>query len=425
MTRVARSLERPLAVVLVGAQGAMVAAHVALSELGRAHPPFSASALPIDIAGGIGSLAFAAVGLLIVLRRPGNRIGWLFLLANLGWDLNGLATSYVEFAAAVRPLPATALATWLTTWPGPLSLIAYMLLIVLFPDGRAPSPRWRRFAQFVVAWGVVHAVMSAFASGPVESLQLDGLNVDNPLGLGDPLGSILATLAYGVLEFLSIVLIAIAAVSMVLRLRRSTGLERQQLKWLASAVALTVLLWIANVPILIAYSSLANAPPFVRFMNFFAISGGEVGIPIAAGIAILRYRLYDIDRIISRTLAYAVLTAILAAVYLVGFLGLQSVLAPFTANGGPVAVAASTLVVFALFQPVRRRIQRAVDRRFYRSRYDAQREIESFAARVRDEVEVDRLAGAISSTLERTMQPASASIWLRPGGSASSGGGRN
>ncbi|HEY8870123.1 MAG TPA: hypothetical protein VIM30_12150 [Candidatus Limnocylindrales bacterium] len=405
-------LEPPIATVLVAAQVAMVAGHVALSELGRAHPPFSASALPIDVAGGIGSLAFAAVGLLIVLRRPGNRIGWLFVLANLGWDLNGLATSYVEFAHAVRPLPAVEIATWLTTWPGPLSLIAFMLLIVLFPDGRAPSPRWRRFAQVAVAWGIVHSVMSAFASGPVQSLQLDGLNVDNPLGLGDPLGTVLATLAYGLLELLSVVMVAIAAISMVIRLRRSTGLEHQQLKWLTSAVVLTAILWIANTPIVIAYSSLTAAPPLIRLVNFILISG-DVCIPIAAGIAILRYRLYDIDRIISRTLAYAVLTAILAGVYVVGFLGLQSVLAPFTANGGPVAVAASTLVVFALFAPVRRRIQVAVDRRFYRSRYHAAREIESFAARVRDEVEVDRLAVALSTTLKRTMQPVSASIWLR------------
>jgi hypothetical protein len=191
----------------------------------------------------------------------------------------------------------------------------------------------------------------------------------------------------------------------VVRFRRSRGVERQQLKWLASVAA------VAAPALVVAIRSSGSVSDVAWFVVLLSLGL----LPIAIGIAILRYRLYDIDRIISRTLAYAVLTAVLAAVYLVGFLGLQSALTPFTENGGPVAVAASTLAVFALFQPVRRRIQTIVDRRFYRSRYDAAREIESFAARVRDEVEVDRLAVALSITLERTMQPASASIWLRSG----------
>jgi hypothetical protein len=250
---------------------------------------------------------------------------------------------------------------------------------------------------------ILIAVPTAVATWPHRGISLTGYT--GPIESPDA-----AVKIAGTLQLVGLVLSVIAALAsvagLIVRFRRSRGIEREQLKWFTFAGAIEILI-IATTPFLVGLAP--GLGPLVSIASLFL----SPLLPIAAAIAILRYRLYEIDRIISRTLAYAVLTAILAGVYLVGFLGLQSVLTPFTANGGPVAVAASTLAVFALFQPVRRRIQGAVDRRFYRSRYDAQREIETFAARVRDEVEVDRLTVALATTLERTMQPATASIWLR------------
>jgi hypothetical protein len=403
-----------VAALLVLLQLALIVARVVLSELGRSQAPFSRATLPLDVANGISQLVFAAVGLLIVARRPGNVIGWLFLLENLGWAFNNLATAYVEYATAVAPLPAVQLAAWLTTWPGTASLPVFVLLILLFPDGRPPSRRWAGFAKFAIAFGIVSGLVAAFAPGPSQSLLTDGVVVANPLGVGGPAGLALASLA----NFTPIVFVVVALatmMSMVRRLRRSVGLERQQLKWLAYAVVLATLLSLTQLPVLTIYPSLAEAPLWARLLNLAAIDSFGL-IAIGAAIAILRYRLYDIDRIISRTVSYAVLTAVLAAVYMAGFLGLQALLAPFTSSEGPVAVATSTLVVFALFQPVRRRIQSVVDRRFNRARYDGEREVERFAAHVRDEVEVDRVTDALAATLQRTMQPASAALWLRAGG---------
>jgi hypothetical protein len=373
---------------------------------------------PYTVGGFVLGAAFPIVGWIIASRRPGNAIGWIFLAIGLSQALDTFNGQYSTYGLLTNPgsLPFAAEAAWAATWdwaPGYVLLLT--LSVLLFPDGRLPSARWRPVIWMTPLVLLLIAVPTAIATWPYRGVTLTGYS--GPINSSDP-----AVNLAGSLQLMGLVLsviVALASVTgLIVRFRRSRGIERQQLKWFTFAGAIEILI-IASTPFLLGIAP--GIGPLISVAEvFFAPL-----LPIAAGIAILRYRLYDIDRIISRTLAYAVLTAILAGVYLAGFLGLQSVLAPFTANGGPVAVAASTLVVFALFQPVRRRIQGAVDRRFYRSRYNAQREIESFAARVRDEVEVDRLAGAISTTLERTMQPASASIWLRSGGSASSGGGRN
>ncbi|HEY8868876.1 MAG TPA: hypothetical protein VIM30_05755 [Candidatus Limnocylindrales bacterium] len=373
--------------------------------------------------GVIFATTFGTVGALIRIRAPNNRVGWLFVGIGMLSAVTAFITEYLVYGALVEPgsLPWVSPIAWLLTWVWvPYAGTSVTFLLLLFPDGHLPSPRWRPVAWLAALTIVYLSAASAFAPGPIPNAPF----IDNPFGveaLGRANGWI-GGIAYVLLAFAAV----LSAASLILRFRRARGIERAQLKWFALAAA---------------FAGFVLAGPVTTFNLIFAGNPTEasraaykasqvltivafLGIPISAGIAILRYRLYDIDRIISRTLAYAVLTAILAAVYVVGFLGLQSALAPFTANGGPFAVAASTLVVFALFQPVRRRIQGAVDRRFYRSRYDAQREIESFAARVRYEVEVDRLAVSLSTTLERTMQPASASIWLRSGGSAGADEGR-
>jgi hypothetical protein len=373
--------------------------------MAAAHPvPVGAYA----VGGFVLGAAFPIVGWIVASRRPGNAIGWIFLAIGLSQAFDTFNGQYSTYGLVTSPgsLPFAAEATWATTWdwaPGYVLLLT--LAVLLFPDGSPPSRSWRPVIWMTpLVLGLI-VVPTAIATWPYRGLAL--VSYSGPITSTDP-----ALEIAGALQLVGLglqVLVAVASVAgLVVRFRRSRGVERQQLKWFTFAGAI-------EIPFVAATPFLLGFDPRLGLVVAIAVGCVSPLLPIAAGIAILRYRLYDIDRIISRTLAYAVLTAFLAAVYLVGFLGLQSVLAPFTANGGPVAVAASTLVVFALFAPVRRRIQAIVDRRFYRSRYDAAREIESFAARVRDEVEVDRLAGAISTTLERTMQPASASIWLRSG----------
>ena len=226
--------------------------------------------------------------------------------------------------------------------------------------------------------------------------------VSNPVQLPEPISSWIQ--AIGALSNLAAppaFLVALASV--VVRFRASRGVERQQLKWFLFVAFFTAIAFGVSIVFTGPVSDTA------WLVGLIALAC----LPIAIGIAILRYRLYDIDRIISRTISYAIVTGVLAAVYVAGFLGLQALLAPFTSSEGPVAVATSTLAVFALFAPIRRRIQAVVDRRFNRARYDAEREVERFAAHVRDEVEVDRVTDALAATLQRTTQPATAVVWLR------------
>jgi hypothetical protein len=352
------------------------------------------------------STAYAVVGAVLANRPGAGRIafvlvagGTLFAAVPFGYIVGGFLVidRGGDWVSSVVLLLGPLLV------PAGFTAILPALALV-FPEGCLPSPRLRPPLVIAIALMASGTLLTLVTPGEVISQP----GTHNPFGLAS-LPSDLAGPAW-VLDGIGIlVIIVLGAAAVILRYRRGSALVRAQLRWFLAAVLL------AAGPLAISLVPNVGGPAWLLTAML-----GLVLVPVSIGIAILRYRLYDIDRIISRTLAYAVLTAILAGVYLVGFLGLQSALAPFTANGGPVAVAASTLAVFALFQPVRRRVQGAVDRRFYRSRYDAAREIESFAARVRDEVEVDRLAGALSMTLERTMQPATWSIWLRSG--AATGG---
>jgi hypothetical protein len=358
------------------------------------------------VGGFVSGAAFPIVGWTIASRRPENAIGWIFLVIGLSQALDTFNGQYSAYGLITNlgSLPFAAEAAWAGTWdwaPGYVLLLT--LSVLLFPDGRLPSRRWRPVIWMTALVLVLMVAPIAIATWRFRGVAL--IDYPGPITSADPAVAIAGALQLGGL--LLLVLAALASVvGLIARFRRSRAIERQQLKWFTFAGSIEIVV-LAITPFVL------NIDPGVGPLVSIASVVLSPLLPIAAGIAILRYRLYEIDRIISRTLAYAVLTAILGAVYVAGFVGLQSALAPFTANGGPVAVAASTLVVFALFAPVRRRIQAVVDRRFYRSRYDAVREIESFAARVRDEVEVDRLAVALATTLERTMQPASASIWLR------------
>ena len=347
----------------------------------------------------VGFSAFMVVGALIVAHRPGNAIGWLFSAIALLAFTGQLASEYATYAYATRPgpLPGATLAAWYGSWPWWLVLALTLVFTpLLFPTGRLLSPRWRP-----VAWlaGVTTAVLTAVTSLRTELGTVEDQVVANPIGVaavGNPEKSPMIP----VLIVLLGVLATAAFGSLVLRFRRSRGEERQQLKWFTYASALL---------------------PLAGLDDFLPAPVGDllfgipiVFLPVAAGIAILRHRLYDIDRLINRTLVYGSLTAILGLVYAGVVLILGQVFGGVTEDPPSWAVAGATLAVAALFQPARRRIQEVVDRRFNRRKYDAAETIDTFGARLRDQVDLDTLSAELLAVVDQTMQPTRVVLWLRP-----------
>ena len=344
------------------------------------------------------ALVFSVVGALIASHRPDNAIGWLFLGAGVSAGLGSLAGSYadhfVDTGDGPRLLGRTAALYGDFSWI-PFILVPATFLLLLFPDGRLLSRRWRP-----VAWCAAAGIGGLFVSGALHAGHLeDHPQLTNPYGVESPLIDALQGLAF----FLMAVAIVGSVASLIVRFRRAHGEERQQIKWLAfaGAVAGTCVIVFTAV-----YDVVGEAVANV------AIMVGVLGLPLAAGIAILRYRLYDIDVVINRTLVYGALSATLAAAYLGSVLLLQLVLSGVTESSG-LAVAASTLAVAALFRPARQRIQEVVDRRFYRRKYDAAQTLERFGAQLRDEVDLGALGAELRSVVAETMQPAHVSVWLR------------
>ncbi|HET7480061.1 MAG TPA: hypothetical protein VFJ72_11160 [Rubrobacteraceae bacterium] len=363
------------------------------------------------VVGAASILAFPAVGALIFWRRPEHPIGWLFCVVNVGWAINHFAGPYAKYALAVNPgaVPGGKLAAWFYFWPGPVSVGLLILLFLLFPDGRLLSPRWRTVAWVTVGYVVVGATASAFAPGRIDDTI--GFKVDNPAGIGGPIGHLLRPLA-GIVQPLPVLLLVAALISLALRQRRSRGQERQQLKWFTSSLILYVVLVGADTVSFFYYGSESAMPGWASLFNDIAISSYGL-IPIAAGIAILRYRLYEIDLLINRALVYSALTVSLAAVYVGSVVLLQMVLRSLTGESSQLAVVASTLAIAALFNPLRRRVQALVDRRFYRRKYDAARTLEAFGSRLRDETDLDDLSDHLVAVVRETMQPEHVSLWLR------------
>ena len=335
---------------------------------------------------------FPAIGAFIASRRPENPMGWILLAIGLLQALNIFAGAYGRYAILVEPgsLPGGPLATWIEqwTWLPSLGLLVTFLLL-LFPDGHLPSRRWRWVARLAAA-GIVLTVLGFAASAwPERGVAL----LDES---DEPGGVVLVLAAVG---FVAIGLAALACVaSLFIRLRRATGDERQQLKWFLSAGGLTLIAFLS--------AFLPSAPPE------WVLDVAFVTVPIAATVAILRYRLYEIDLLIRRTLVYGVLSAGLAGLYFGIVIALQQVFSGF-AGGSDLAVAGSTLVVAALFRPARQRIQELVDRRFYRRKVDAARTLEAFSARLRQEIDLDTLRHELLAVVDETMQPAGVSLWLR------------
>jgi type III secretory pathway component EscS len=281
-------------------------------------------------------------------------------------------------------------------------------LILLFPDGRLPSRRWRPLAWISGAAILSVSAGSALTPGPVEGFP----GIDNPFGLEKY--PWVADAAQSLVLLLPVCILA-SVVSLVLRFLRARGEEREQIKWLAFAASILGLGFSSYViPGNILPDDAGGADPLWQNLLEDAVTLSFAGIPMAVGIAVLRHRLYDIDLIINRALVYVSLTVLLAAVYAGGVVGLQAALRSLTGQESTLAVVASTLAIAALFGPLRRRVQAFVDRRFYRRKYDAAKTLDAFSVRLRDETRLDALSDDLVGVVTRTVQPAHASLWLRP-----------
>ena len=353
---------------------------------------------------------FAVVGLVLALRRPGHPIGWLFVAMGLVAAIHAFAFEYGARAYVTAPgsLPAAAWLAWVAYWTWPLNLLGLALLLLLFPDGRLPSRRWRSVPWLlgmafagITSWTMLHpAVMNLgvfTAANPAGITALDDLAIQ---GLG---------LVPGILVTTAVLVGSVAcALAPFVRRRRAQPIQRQQLKWLAAVAAASGLAGAAGFVMAgFGNDSVALAG---RLLLLLALVGIVVGVPVAVGVAILRYRLYDIDRLINRTLVYGLLTAVLG----LGYAGVVLLLGQLVGQQqSSLAVAGATLAMAALFQPLRRRLQQLVDRRFNRHRYDAAQAIQGFSARLRDQIDLDTLTSELLAVVDHTMQPASASVWLR------------
>jgi hypothetical protein len=336
-----------------------------------------------------------SLGAWVAARRPANPTGWLLCGPPFGILATQAIARYADAALAPEPLalPGLRWAAWIGNWIWIPIVAAGPWLLLLFPDGRLPSRRWRPYAVFLLILTGLLLVTAALQPGPTEMADA----IVNPLGVAQ-----VGDLANG-LSAIMIATLPVSATALLVRFRRSQGDERQQIKIVVYAGSILALL--AVVGQVVFWYWLHQGDSGAALFAF--------GMPPAVAAAILKYRLYDIDRIINRTLVYGLLTVLLGAVYVGGVFVLGRLLNPITGESS-LAVAASTLAVAALFQPARRRLQGVVDRRFNRRRYDAARTVEAFSARLRDEIDLNTLSAELLAVVDQTMQPTGVSIWLRP-----------
>ena len=364
--------------------GVSVAAPVAAL---LAYPPTAQSARFLLTL--VPALAFATVGGFVAARKPSNPIGWLFSGWGLAMTLATAADFYIDHGLARGSITSgMRWAGWVnaTLWHPAFCLLVFILL--LFPHGKLPSPRWRPFARFTI---VVYLALAVSAALAPSAVQLYFPELTSPVPAS---GSALWDIAFGLLLPGQLALVAVGVVAQVVKLRRARGRERQQVTWFVYAVVVAVLTFTAGIVIFGAG---------VLFPVFAVI-------PIAAGMAILRQRLYDIDRVINRTVVWVALSVLLALAYVVAVVALSQIFG----RSSELAVAGSTLVVAAVFGPARRRVQTVVDRRFNRRRYDAAGLVTAFSHRLRDEVDLDTITREMSGVVTAAMEPAGHTVWLRP-----------
>jgi hypothetical protein len=360
---------------------------------------------PLEAVGiSLAALSFATAGAILVSRLPGNLIGWLLAAGGFCFAGGSGATGLADYGLTVHPgsLPGAIWFAWLSQWIWAPFIGSVVVLALVYPSGRLLSARWRP-----VAWAAVLIIALLTLGGAFGAWPTGMFPVQNPLQIvGAAPGPMdVVNLLFGLI----LVLVALFAVaSLVVRYRRSPGIERAQLKWFALVMAISL-------PAFVVTAALyGDTGPGLIVANVAGLvaAGGFVLLPVAIGIAVLRYRLFEIDRLISRTISWAAVTLILGGLFVALILALQALLVPVTGSN-ELTVAGSTLLVFALFQPLRRRVQRLVDQRFNRSRYDAERTVAAFAERLRDEVDLEQLRAEILATVAATVEPTSVSLWLR------------
>src|SRR5919112_1810315 len=363
----------------------LLAATVAISYISRSAVPASQQEVPfwVETLWSVGGAAYPLVGALVASRRPGNAVGWLLCCVGLAIASSGFTEAYAPYARAISLPGAEAAAFLYDINPGGLLAI---FVVLLFPDGRLPSRRWRSVVWLASAQIVLALVMGSLGQGGA-----DPLGTELPVGVFKALSVLNSVLIIGTL---------VGAVALVaFRMRRANGDERQQIKWFIYAVSV------------IGAGGLASVlAPLFWIVTLIGIGA----VPVVVGIAILKYRLYEIDIIINRTLVYGSLTATLVAIYFGGIVLLQRVFVVFTGQKSTLAVVASTLLIAALFNPLHRRIQSFIDRSFYRSKYDARKTLEAYSVKLRDETDLEALNEELVGVVRETMQPAHVSLWLRP-----------
>jgi hypothetical protein len=399
-----RRLARPYAIggllaAIVGAVGAITLRIV--DPVPLISDPLGFSELALVGFGFLG-VTFAAVGALLVVRRPENAVGWLMVLIGAGNALAGLTGAVASSAVADGPAGAmtASFAGWLTVLFVMIGAIVFGLGFI-FPTGRGHTDGWDLFNRIVAVIFLAMLVLVLIRPGPLQVFA----SIDNPLGFGPDVRSVLGPQASTLIAGSGLVLVPFLVLSIVSRYRMSDRIGRQQLKWFVLALLVSQ----GGIAIATMGALISDEPPQAGLV-VFGFAGALV--PVAIGIAILRHGLYDIDRIISRTIGYAVVTALLAGVFGVAALSLGIVLGSF-AEGQTIAVAGSTLLVVALFGPLRRRAQTIVDRRFDRATYDASLTVQAMSARLRDDVDLDRVEADVLGVIDRTFHPTNASVWLR------------
>jgi hypothetical protein len=346
-------------------------------------------------------LTFATLGALISYRRPGNVMGWLFLAAGVLCGAQTFFGQYakVALAQAGPTLPGGALAAWVAMLAQNSFPVSILILVLLFPDGRLPSRRWRPLAWAMWLFLAVTLIVGALGPGPFPEFP----SASNPFGVegAKPSGAVLLAGELG-----GLVCVVATMLSLIVRFYFSRGEKRLQLKWFTYAAVVGL-----STPLLLG----TLAPALFQVFGQLAWTLGFLSLPVSAGVAILKYRLYDIDVIINRTLVYAPLSAMLVAIYIGGVLVLEYAFRSFTGSGSQLSIVASTLLIAALFNPSRRRVQNVIDHLFYRRKYDAVRTLEEFSTKLRDETDMEALRSELLMVVRETMQPEHASLWLRPG----------
>jgi len=397
-TRAAPWLAWSLMVVSV----VLVVGGIALAQMARSSAPERLYYGPVDAVFFLATvLTFSVVGAMIASRQPRNAIGWIFCGVGLVMGINSLAGGYAEYRLSGGSAPGSLAETaaWFASWSWTILVYApTSFLLLLFPDGRLPSPRWRP-----VAWCAALGLIGFLAGAALQTGPLgDFPRIVNPYGVDSLILEVVAVTG----AILAAASMVASAVSLIVRMRRAGRAQRQQIKWLAYGGAIVVgtvfasgviSIWSVNVGIAV-------------------VSVGLLGVPIFTGVAIARYRLYDIDIVINRTLVYGALTAALVAVYFGGVVTLQILFRALTGQEQQpqLALVVTTLAIAALFDPLRRRIQSFIDRRFYRRKYDARKTLEAFSVKLRDETDLEALSGDLEGVVRETMQPAYVSLWLRP-----------